>query len=63
AQISGIDIMDLDDAALELMRNGIYAEAGMGCTGPIILVNDANKEKAIVILGENEYIAVEKTSC
>ncbi|NDI79309.1 hypothetical protein GWI36_15755 [Psychrilyobacter sp. BL5] len=55
--------MDLDDAALELMRNGIYAEAGMGCTGPIILVNDANKEKAIVILGENEYIAVEKTSC
>jgi cellobiose-specific phosphotransferase system component IIB len=63
AQISGIDIMDLDDAALELMRSGIYAEAGMGCTGPIILVNDANKEKAIVILGEKEYIAVEKTNC
>ncbi len=63
AQVSGIDIMDLDDAALELMKNGIYAEAGMGCTGPIILVSDANKEKAIVILGENEYIAVEKTSC
>ena len=55
--------MDLDDAALELMRSGIYAEAGMGCTGPIILVSDANKEKAIVILGEHEYIAVEKTSC
>ena len=63
AQISGIDIMDLDDAAMELMRSGIYAEAGMGCTGPIILVNDVNKEKAIVILGEKEYIAVEKTSC
>lgn len=49
-QISGIDIMDLDNAALELMRSGIYAEAGMGCTGPIILVNDANKEKS------NSYI-------
>ena len=63
AQISGIDIMDLDDAALELMRNGIYAEAGMGCTGPIILINDTNIEKAIVILEEKEYIAVEKTNC
>ena len=63
AQISGIDIMDLDDAALELMRNGIYAEAGMGCTGPIILINDTNIEKAIVILEEKKYIAVEKTNC
>jgi cellobiose-specific phosphotransferase system component IIB len=63
AQISGIDIMDLDDAAMELMRSGIYAEAGMGCTGPIILVSDSNKDKAIVILGEKEYIAIEKTSC
>jgi cellobiose-specific phosphotransferase system component IIB len=62
-QISGIDIMDLDDAAMELMRSGIYAEAGMGCTGPIILVSDSNKDKAIVILGEKEYIAIEKTSC
>jgi hypothetical protein len=25
--------MDLDNAILELMRSGIYAEAGMGCTG------------------------------
>jgi hypothetical protein len=55
--------MDLDDAALELMRSGIYAEAGMGCTGPIILVNDTKIEKAIVILEEKEYIVVEKTNC
>ncbi len=63
AQISGIDIMDLDDAANELMSCGIYAEAGMGCTGPIILVSDANIDKATKILGEKEYIVVEKKDC
>lgn len=57
AQISGIDIMDLDDAADSLMREGIYAEAGMGCTGPIILVSDCNLEKATKLLVQKEYIS------
>lgn len=39
-QINGIDIMDLEDAVAELWKNGIYAESGMGCTGPIVLVNE-----------------------
>ncbi|WP_330405609.1 hypothetical protein [Romboutsia hominis] len=38
-QISGIDIMDLDDAIIDLWENDIYAESGMGCTGPIVLIN------------------------
>lgn len=39
-QINGIDIMDLEDAVAVLWKNGIYAESGMGCTGPIVLVNE-----------------------
>ncbi len=38
-QISGIDIMDLDDAIIDLWENDIYAESGMGCTGSIVLIN------------------------
>ncbi|MCL2060223.1 MAG: hypothetical protein FWH01_14420 [Oscillospiraceae bacterium] len=50
AEITGIDVMELDDAVLTLYREGIYAESGMGCTGPVILVSDANYDKAIRIL-------------
>lgn len=46
AQISGIEIMDLEDGVAALWKAGIYAQSGMGCTGPIILVSDANLEKA-----------------
>ncbi len=55
-QISGIDIMDLDDAVNALLNAGIYAESGMGCTGPIALVSPANKDKATEILKENKFI-------
>ncbi len=55
-QISGIDIMDLDDAVAALLNAGIYAESGMGCTGPIALVSPANREKAETVLRENKYI-------
>lgn len=57
SQISGIDIMDLDNAALELMRSGIYAEAGMGCTGPIILISKSNFNNATSILKNKEFIS------
>jgi len=43
SQISGVEIMDLEDAVKLLWKNGIYAESGMGCTGPIILVSEAIK--------------------
>ncbi|MEL7646605.1 MAG: glycine/sarcosine/betaine reductase complex component C subunit alpha [Sedimentibacter sp.] len=63
SQISGIEIMDLEDAVKLLWKNNVYAESGMGCTGPIILVNDANTDAAIKILQDNEFIAKEKTCC
>ncbi len=63
SQISGIEIMDLEEAVKLLWKHNIYAESGMGCTGPIILVNDAKINEAIKILEDNEFIASEKTDC
>lgn len=56
-QISGIEIMDLEDGVKALWKIGIYAESGMGCTGPIILVSDANVEKAEVELKKTGFIS------
>lgn len=46
SQINGIDVLDLEDAVTALWAEGIYAESGMGCSGPIVLINDAKAEKA-----------------
>jgi hypothetical protein len=45
-EITGIDIMELEDAVAELWRNGIYAESGMGCTGPVVMVSESKVELA-----------------
>jgi glycine/sarcosine/betaine reductase complex component C subunit alpha len=55
ADISGVEIMELEDAVKALWAAGIYAESGMGCTGPIILVAPQNKDKAIAILKERGF--------
>jgi len=57
AQIPGIEIMDLEDGVKALWKAGIYAESGMGCTGPVILMAEANKEKAAEILTKAGYIS------
>lgn len=46
ASLSGIDVLDLEDAVKALWKEGIYAESGMGCSGPVILVSEANADKA-----------------
>lgn len=56
AQIPGVEVMDLDDAVKCLWKVGIYAESGMGCTGPIILMSEANKAKAAEELKKAGYI-------
>ncbi|WP_195937873.1 glycine/sarcosine/betaine reductase complex component C subunit alpha [Romboutsia sp. 1001713B170131_170501_G6] len=56
-QISGIDIMDLEEAVIDLWKNDIYAESGMGCTGPIVLVNEIKKELAVNTLLKLGYTA------
>ena len=55
-QISGIDIMDLEDAVEALWQAGIYAESGMGCTGPIVRVNEDKIDNAAAVLAEKEFI-------
>ena len=55
-EIHGIEVIDLDDAAASLWKGGIYAETGMGCTGPVVLVSGANAEKAKAILKDGKYI-------
>jgi glycine/sarcosine/betaine reductase complex component C subunit alpha len=63
SQISGIEIMDLEDAVKALWKKGIYAESGMGCTGPIILVNEAKTNEAIKALADADFISKEKVDC
>ncbi|GLC29042.1 glycine/sarcosine/betaine reductase complex component C subunit alpha [Clostridium omnivorum] len=48
--IPGIDILELDNACKALWKENIYSESGMGCTGPIILVNEEDSEKAVEAL-------------
>jgi len=56
AQIPGIEVMDLEDAVKALWKEKIYAEDGMGCTGPIVRVSEANKPKALEILIKAGYV-------
>ena len=42
-----------------LWKAGIYADSGMGCTGPVILVNEARREAARKILREGEWIRID----
>ena len=61
--IAGIDIMELEDAVKVLWKNKIYAESGMGCTGPIVMVSEENLKKAIEILAKAGYVSQEKIDC
>ena len=56
AEITGIDVLDLDDAAAVLWKAGIYCETGMGCTGPMLLVSEANEEKGKELVKAAGYI-------
>ncbi|MEC9489155.1 MAG: glycine/sarcosine/betaine reductase complex component C subunit alpha [Halanaerobium sp.] len=55
-EISGIDIMLLDDAVQSLWKEEIYAETGMGCSGPVVLVDPADEADARQVLTENGYL-------
>ena len=57
ASIPGIDVIDLEDAVKVLWKAGIYAESGMGCTGPIVMMSNANLEKSRELLKAAGYIS------
>ena len=56
AGIAGIDVMDIEDGTRALWKRGIYAESGMGCTGPLVMVSEANYDSAVEILRQAGYI-------
>jgi hypothetical protein len=62
AAISGIDVMELDNAVDVLWQNKIYAETGMGCTGPVVMVSEEDIEDAQKLLTQHGY-AVKAESC
>jgi len=61
--LSGIDIMELEDAVQALWKRGIYAESGMGCTGPVVMVNELKLKTAMEVLIEKGFMAKEADPC
>ena len=61
--ITGIDIMELEDAVQIVWAGGIYAESGMGCTGPVLLVPEDKIAESQAILGKAGFLAVETEIC
>jgi cellobiose-specific phosphotransferase system component IIB len=57
SDIAGIDILELDNACRSLWKQGVYSESGMGCTGPIVLVNPEDLDKARTILIEAGFLS------
>jgi hypothetical protein len=45
-EIAGIDILEIESAKESLWKEDIYAETGMGCTGPVILVAEDDYQQA-----------------
>lgn len=56
ASIPGIEVMDLEDAVKVLWKAGIYAESGMGCTGPLVMMSEPNRAKAYELLQAAGYV-------
>lgn len=61
--INGIDIMELEEAVEALWKAGIYAESGMGCTGPIVMVNESKLGEAVKVLASAGYDVGESDPC
>jgi len=55
-EIAGIEIFDLDNAVALLKSKGIYAESGMGCTGPVVLVNGKKRHDAWGALKQGGFV-------
>ena len=55
AEITGVDVMQLEEATKVLWGKGIYAETGMGCVGPVVLVAPEDEEQAAAELKRAGY--------
>ena len=55
-EIEGIDVLELENAVKILKTGGIYCEAGMGCTGPVVMTSSEDREAAVKLLAKNGFI-------
>ncbi len=55
-EITGVEILVLEDAVRILWKKGIYASSGMGCTGPVIMVAKEDEEAAREALKAAEFL-------
>ena len=56
SEIHGIDVLAIEDAVKALWKAGIYAESGMGCTGPVIKVPGSDVVRAREELNKDGYL-------
>jgi len=57
-EIPGIVVLEIESATEALWQAGLYAEAGMGCTGPVIMVAAEDLEAAKQKLAELGFLNV-----
>lgn len=55
-EIYGVEILDLEDAVQHLWQKNIYAESGMGCTGPVVMIAEKRVSEAKSVLADAGYI-------
>lgn len=58
-EIHGVEILDLEEAVQHLWKKNVYAESGMGCTGPVVMIAEARLSEAKKLLAAAGYIAEE----
>ncbi len=58
-EVSGIDILELEDAVKVLWKEGVFATSGMGCTGPVVMVNEAKLGVAMQILADAGFVSLD----
>ncbi len=56
SEIHGIDVLSIEAAVKELWKAGIYAESGMGCTGPVVKVSSSLVERSKELLTKSSYL-------
>jgi len=56
SEIHGIDVLAIEDAVKSLWKAGIYAESGMGCTGPVVKVPESRVEESKETLRKNSFL-------
>lgn len=55
-EITGVEILVLEDAVRVLWKKGLYATSGMGCTGPVIMVAEEDAKAAVAALKAAGYL-------